>query len=255
MPGTVANEEQLQMLHTRYAWATDQCIGKDVLEVGCGTGIGLQQLASVARSVVGGEYDPKLAVAAQQRYGSRIKVVEMDASSLPLADCSVDVVLLLESLYFLPQPEKFFLEARRVLRPDGKLLICSANRERSDFNPAPLSHRYFSAKELAGCLEKSGFSAEVFAGFPTENHGIANRLRQACRVVAIKLHLVPKSMAWKAVVKRLFFGRMEKLPSTLHCDPSRVRPLELVTTDDCVRGHKVIYAIGSLKVNQARKIA
>ena len=47
--------EQVDRVHTRYAWALGHSMGKDVLEVACGTGPGLGLLKSSARSLVAGE--------------------------------------------------------------------------------------------------------------------------------------------------------------------------------------------------------
>ena len=60
LPGAPVNGEQLQMLHTRYGWAGDFVEGKEVLEIACGSGIGLSYLAKKAKKVTGGDCDPKL---------------------------------------------------------------------------------------------------------------------------------------------------------------------------------------------------
>ncbi|MCA9232417.1 MAG: sugar transferase, partial [Planctomycetales bacterium] len=218
LPGAPVNSEQLKMLHTRYGWAGDLVDGKDVLEVACGSGIGLGHLASRAKRVVGCDYDPKLAAIARRQYGGRIEVDTADAQSLPYPVASFDVVLLFEAIYYLENPERFLLEAHRVLRPGGQLLICTANCERPDFNVSPYSYNYFSAQQLRGLLAANGFSAAIHAGFPLGSQGWKDRVRQACRSVAVKLRLIPKTMKWKARIKRLFFGKLQSLPVALDYD-------------------------------------
>lgn len=46
-----------------------------------------------------------------------------DAASLPLSDCSVDAVVLLEVLEHLAKPKEALAEIERVLRPRGRLLL------------------------------------------------------------------------------------------------------------------------------------
>ena len=47
---------------------------------------------------------------------------------------------------------------RRVLRPAGKLLICSANSAWSGFNPSPFSVRYHDAESMARLFSGHGFA-------------------------------------------------------------------------------------------------
>ncbi len=56
-PGQLASRIQLEMLEARYAWAAKQAREKDVLEAGCGAGLGLPVLGRVARSVCAGDVD------------------------------------------------------------------------------------------------------------------------------------------------------------------------------------------------------
>lgn len=53
VPGLRATDEQRSMLYTRYHLARTRSVGKDVLEVACGAGLGLGYLAETARSVTG----------------------------------------------------------------------------------------------------------------------------------------------------------------------------------------------------------
>lgn len=255
LPGAPANAEQIAMLYTRYAWAGELARGKDVLEVACGSGIGLGHLAARAKRVVGGDYDPKLAEMARRQYGGRIEVQNMDAHALPFPDAAFDMVLLFEAIYYLERPGSFVREARRVLRPGGSLLICSANCERPDFNASPYSVHYFSARALRELLEQNGMRAKIYAGFPHDPQGWANHIRQTCRAAAVKLRLIPQTMKWKARVKRLFFGKLQHLPAALG---DHVPAMELIVPVDAgqpIPGYKVLYAIGERAAADGRVAA
>src|SRR5438132_1334870 len=102
---------------TRYVWAKGYCDGKDVLEVACGAGPGLRLLARVARSVTAGDYSREVLKQTDAAHGRVARLQRFDAQFLPFAAGSFDVLLLFEALYYVPAPDRFFAEAKRVLRP------------------------------------------------------------------------------------------------------------------------------------------
>jgi len=244
LPGAGATREQLSMLYTRYHMAGELAAGKDVLEVACGPGIGLGYLARKARRVVGGDFDPKLVEAARAHYGTQLEVDQMDAEHLPFGDRSFDVVLLLEAIYYLPHADKFVAEAHRVLRDGGTLFICSANREWTSFNASPFSVRYYSARELKDLLSAAGFSVELRAGYYDEPHGLKGKILGTIRNLAVKLHLIPKTMRAKQMFKRLFFGKLAALPTEITDGQAELHTPEPIEGSAPVTDHKVIYALG-----------
>jgi SAM-dependent methyltransferase len=62
------------------------------------------------------------------RGGNRIRFEAGDACGMPFEDASFDVVLALECVFHFPSRNRFLSEARRVLRPGGRLSL-------SDFLP------------------------------------------------------------------------------------------------------------------------
>jgi len=67
-PNLKATREQLARLYQRYHFARQFAKDKEVLEVACGSGIGLGYLAKVAKSVVGGDVDKKNVNLARENY-------------------------------------------------------------------------------------------------------------------------------------------------------------------------------------------
>lgn len=244
LPGHEGTAEQLSMMHTRYRLAAQLAKGKDVLELGCGPGLGLGHLAKSARRVIGGDFDQTLVDLANQHYQGRVEVCRLDAQELPYEGASFDVILLLEAIYYLPDPERFVAEARRVLRKDGIIFVCSANRERPDFNASPYTHKYFSASELHALLSSAGFNVETFGGYPVGERSLKGRMLGLVRDAAIKLHLVPKTMKWKIRIKRLLFGRLTPIPAELEVDDAQCEDLIPIQSLQEVRDYKVIYAVG-----------
>src|SRR5262249_1639605 len=147
-PGNLVTREAIEMLTARYAWAAEAAAGKDVLEVACGAGPGLGLLARSGRRAIGGDYTDALLRVARRHSGPRLPLIRLAAGRLPFTDRSFDVVLLFEAIYYLPSVEQFLAECRRVLRPGGRLLVCTVNRAWRGFNPSPFSVRYFDANEI-----------------------------------------------------------------------------------------------------------
>ncbi|WP_038071827.1 class I SAM-dependent methyltransferase [Thermus scotoductus] len=94
--------------------------GESLLEVGAGTGFWLKRLP-YARKV---GLEPSLAMLqAGRRRVPEATWVEGRAEALPFPGQSFDVVLLFTVLEFVEDVEKALVEARRVLKPGGSLLV------------------------------------------------------------------------------------------------------------------------------------
>lgn len=94
-----------------------------ILDVGCGTGILTDRLARELgpELVCGCDFSMgMLEQAATRRPGG---LVQADAQHLPLAADSIDAVVSTESFHWFPDPDAALDELRRVLVPDGRLLV------------------------------------------------------------------------------------------------------------------------------------
>lgn len=203
------------MLSTRYSYAAEICAAKRVLEIGCGPGLGLGLLESSARSIVGADLDPDLLGTARETYGNRVPLVRLDAQSLPWQDGAFDVVFFFEGSYYVPDMERVFDEVRRVLVPGGLAVFVNANPERPDFIRSPLSVHYHSAQEFRQALSSRGFRVRVDGAFPVELASLRARVLSAVRRRAEQFGLVPRTLAGRALLKRLVAGRLVPLPREL----------------------------------------
>jgi SAM-dependent methyltransferase len=109
--------------------------GRDVLDVGCGTGFHLPWFAETARTVVGVEPHPDLAALARRRTRTTqgVAVLEGTAQALPLPDDSVDVVHARWAYFFGPGCEPGLAELDRVVRRGGVAVIVDNDPTRSTF--------------------------------------------------------------------------------------------------------------------------
>jgi SAM-dependent methyltransferase len=231
------------MNYHRYRLALDHCAGKDVLEVACGFGQGLGLLARRARRVVGGDYTESLVRKARAHYEDRLPVLRLDGQAMPFKSRSFDVVILFEALYYLPKPEAFLAECRRVLRAGGTLLLSTVNPEWPDFNPSPLSARYFSATELAVLLRDNGFETALQGAFPVERPSVKGALVSSVKRAAVSLNLIPGSMKGKRLLKRIFYGRLIPLSPELTEGAASFKPPENIASGENASRYRVIYAV------------
>ena len=100
--------------------------GKDVVDIGCGGGALVRDLAAAGARPIGIEISEEQLAAAQARDdGSGARYLVGRAEALPLDDGSVDVVVFMRSLHHVPHEhlEAGLREARRVLRPGGAVYV------------------------------------------------------------------------------------------------------------------------------------
>lgn len=120
--GSDGHSEQLY-LYTLKEVPADQDRARKILEVGCGTGMGLNLLSRLeGRSTfVGLDLSQQAVDIANARFSrpGSLTYVQGDAESLPFADGEFDVIINVESSHNYPNLRGFFLEAARVLRPGG----------------------------------------------------------------------------------------------------------------------------------------
>jgi len=90
--------------------------GKDLLEVGCGTGLILEKLAPHCQSAVGIDLSPQMLEPAKAR---GLKVQEGSATSIPFDDEQFDVVCSFKVLAHVEQIAKALREMLRVTRRGG----------------------------------------------------------------------------------------------------------------------------------------
>jgi len=247
VPGNRLSVEALDMMRLRYTFAGEICAGKNILEVACGAGQGLGLLAGKARSVVAGDYTERLLHLAREHYGSGMNLVRLDAHRLPFRAGSFDVVLLYEAIYYLASAEEFIGECRRVLRSGGTVLICTVNREWPDFNPSPLSTRYFSAGELVRLLRAGGFQVETRGAFQVSRISPKDAIVSLAKRAARSMRLIPKTMKGKEFLKRIFLGRLVPMPVEIPGFPAYSAAPEPIPSSGRISGYKVIFAIGQAR--------
>ena len=136
--------------------------GERVLDIGCGTGALLHELARRSVRAVGA--DVSMGMLARARFCGA-SLAAGDAELLPFRNESFDIVMTSSSFHLWPHPERGLNEIRRVMRSGGQLVItdwcddfvacrlCNAYLRLRD----PSYQRIFSKSECIDQLERSGF--------------------------------------------------------------------------------------------------
>jgi ubiquinone/menaquinone biosynthesis C-methylase UbiE len=94
-------------------------VDRDVLEVGCGTGLILGRVATFARSATGVDLSGGMLAKAAER---GLDVIQGSATNLPVRDRSVDVAYSFKVLAHVADIEGAMREMARVVRPGGWVL-------------------------------------------------------------------------------------------------------------------------------------
>lgn len=147
VPTSVTGDTALEHLH-RYALAQCLASGKRVLDVACGEGYGSHLLAGNATSVVGIDLDVDAVAHARAKYNlTNLEFRHGNCTELPLPDASIDLAVSFETLEHHAEHDAMLSELRRVLAPDGVLLISTPDRrhysdERYYVNPFHVRELY-----------------------------------------------------------------------------------------------------------------
>ena len=172
--------DPLRELFHRYVTPSDDC-----LDLGCGDGgtAGVY-LSENARSYIGVDVSQTALKLARERGFEAIEID--DASALPFAESSFDVVVCSEVFEHLLVPQLAAAEALRVLRPNGRLIVTVPNaaywRDRLDalfgvwqpggddrarVEPWRSPHiRFFTPVTLKRMLHYAGFPDVEIMGLP-----------------------------------------------------------------------------------------
>src|SRR5438309_4100980 len=98
----------------------------DALDVGCGTGFLVFELAARGHLVTGVDFAPAMIAEARRKAADRalaVRLEEADAEQLPFSAGSFDLVISRHLLWTLPHPQAAIDEWIRILRADGRLVV------------------------------------------------------------------------------------------------------------------------------------
>lgn len=186
----------------RYEWAAAYAVGNIVLDAACGIGYGSRRLLQDgALRVVGVDISlDALSQARKSSNGMRIFTCG-SATALPFPDQTFDLFVSLETIEHVEDDAAYVAEAARVLKPGGRLVCSTPNRE--VLNPGrslhdrpfnPFHVREYAIDELKALLGYH-FQEISFFGQTGYSQPYVRMLQSIGRVMpmmAVRLHQLRK---------------------------------------------------------------
>lgn len=142
---------------------------REVLEVGCGTGLVLRKLAEHAAHAVGVDLSPGMLARARAR---GLDVHEGSATALPFPDASFDAAVSFKTLPHVPDLPRALSEMARVVRPGGVLIAELYN---------PRSVRHLAKRWLPAGRVGAGTERDVYVRFD-DRRALERALPRGCTV-------------------------------------------------------------------------
>jgi ubiquinone/menaquinone biosynthesis C-methylase UbiE len=140
------------------------------VDMGCGTGSLLHRLKDLATVAVGVDSSPQMLEQARRLFSDANGSVELrlgELEHLPVGDSQADFVIISMVLHHLPAPEKAIVEAGRILKNKGKLIIADFEKHQDEDMRDKYGDRWlgFSKKEIKTYLTDIRFALTLSETF------------------------------------------------------------------------------------------
>jgi len=186
--GQAMNQSNALLIRQTYALLPTLPEAAQLLEIGFGNGAFFGELIRrvPAGRVFGLDYSAEMVAEASVRHAQalahgRLVLHEGQLPGMPYADQSMDAIISINTLYFWDQPAACLADLRRVLKPQGSLLLGFATRERAQELPfVKYGFQLYSQAELGQLLQTQGFelvdSAYSAHNGPVDAYSVRARL-------------------------------------------------------------------------------
>jgi 2-polyprenyl-3-methyl-5-hydroxy-6-metoxy-1,4-benzoquinol methylase len=159
VPGTLEWDLYHHEHEQRYRFFAERYVGLDVLDAACGVGYGSAIIARCgAKSVTGIDIDAATVAYATQHFSRPATTFRTaGAEALTQLGRDFDLVVSFETIEHLRDPRQFLGQVRQVLRPGGRFVCSTPNRdfagkEAKNANPYHLSEMSFA--EFASAFQE-----------------------------------------------------------------------------------------------------
>jgi len=124
------------------------------------------------KQVIGVDDSAAMLNAARKRVASldNVSLERGRLESLPIDDAALDAAIFFLVLHYVEDPVATLAEAKRVLRPDGKLVIADMTPHDREEYRRSMGHVWqgFSQKEMTGWLKDAGFTSARYLPLPAD---------------------------------------------------------------------------------------
>lgn len=152
---------------SRYHFAAEFVRGKTVLDIACGTGFGIKILIDAgAKEILATDMSAEALETSREVLPLDAYLFRSDGTRLPFEDASIDAITSFETVEHIPNYEDFVAELRRVLKPDGVMVMSTPNAYYTkpvNGKPRNPFHVYeFTPEEYERLLRKHFTKVELF---------------------------------------------------------------------------------------------
>ncbi len=143
-----------------------------VLELGFGPGCAIERLAELAPrgKIFGVDPSEEMLIRASRRNSraiaeGRVRLMQGRIEDARLRPSSIDKILAVNVVYFFDESGGELDEARRLLKPGGKMAIYATDKSamsRWKF-AGPATHRLFGREDMAASIRRAGFRDDEFS--------------------------------------------------------------------------------------------
>ncbi len=121
----IYDERYSEEQHRKYQKALESApvLGRKVLDVGCGSGMFIPEIATQAELVVGVDVSFELLKKAKEHKTKNSHIIQADADHLPFRNDAFDAAFSFTVLQNMPKPQKTLQEIKRVTTPEGKIAV------------------------------------------------------------------------------------------------------------------------------------
>ncbi|RUO44189.1 malonyl-[acyl-carrier protein] O-methyltransferase BioC [Aliidiomarina taiwanensis] len=185
---TATLQQQAAQLLLQQTLAAHKQPAKQLLDLGCGSGVHWPKLHTLSKNYLGVDLSPAMIGQARKRYGMPAGTHWLvgDAQALPLPNSVTDLVFSNLALQWCPQPEQVAAELFRVCKPGGRIhvstLIQGSLVELKHLQQLGLLtrvNRYPRAAQWQQALQQAGFQQVLVeqTQITTHHDSAANLLR------------------------------------------------------------------------------
>jgi ArsR family transcriptional regulator len=143
--------------------------GQTVADIGCGEGDLTLLLARFAKRVMAIDLSAQMLRVVQERSAEagvarRVTVGKGDLEQLPLESGSLDAAFVSQVLHHAARPEQALVEAARILKPDGRLILLDLAQHDQEWVRSEWADQWlgFTERDLRGWLGAAGLKLDVF---------------------------------------------------------------------------------------------
>jgi ubiquinone/menaquinone biosynthesis C-methylase UbiE len=149
--------------------------GMRILDIGCGPGVFTIPFArgvGAAGRVYAADIEPAMVTECRRRAQAsgleNVEVARSDENTVPFPARCADLVFACHLLHELHEPALFFAEMRRVLAPEGRLVVI--DWEKTDTGMGPPIEKRLTPDEAQALLERNGFAVTSRAAVSPANY-------------------------------------------------------------------------------------